>query len=65
MRGLVFLLAGFLTITASNTQLSGKTDVFGYINSEFGKIPLIIITIGLLGYGVFMLIRSKYATLKL
>lgn len=65
MRGIVFLIAGYLTITSRDSELSSKTDVFSYISTEYGIIPLIIITFGLLGYGVFLVIKSKYTVLKM
>ncbi|AWX43342.1 uncharacterized protein HME9304_00330 [Flagellimonas maritima] len=65
MRGVVFVLMAYLTIKANSSNVSGKTDVFSYVQDEFGSIPLALMAFGLLGYGVFMLVKSKYASMSI
>jgi Domain of Unknown Function (DUF1206) len=58
--GYLFLKAGF----AGTANKLGKTDAFGFIQDEFGNIVLGIIALGLVGYGVFMMIKAKYSSLS-
>ena len=61
-RGLVFGLMAYLTLKSGfgSANVNTKTDAFGYIQSEYGSEVLIVIAIGLISYGIFMLIQAKY-----
>lgn len=62
-RGLVFGLMAYLTLKSglsSGSNVQTQTDAFGYIEQEFGSVVLGIVALGLLGYGVYMLIKAKY-----
>ncbi|MDO1501051.1 DUF1206 domain-containing protein [Winogradskyella maritima] len=67
-RALVFIIMGFLTgrgALKNDSSLGSKTDAFSFIKQEFGATVLGLIAIGLVGYGVFLFIKSKYAKVAL
>jgi len=66
-RGAVIGLMAFLTLKsgfASGSSVKTQTDAFSYIQSEFGSIVLGIVAIGLVGYGVYMLIKAKHPSIS-
>lgn len=65
-RGIVVLILGYLFLKAGFSGTANKlskTDAFGFIENEFGTFALGIVALGLIGYAVFMLIKSKYSSL--
>jgi len=66
-RGIVAGILGFLFlktgVTGTADKLS-KTDAFGFIENEFGSIVMGLIALGLVAYGVFMIIKAKYSSLS-
>ncbi|WP_300441941.1 DUF1206 domain-containing protein [Christiangramia sp.] len=66
-RGVVFGLMAFFTLKSgfSGGKISTQTDVFSYIQNEFGSIALGIVALGLVGYGVYMLIKAKYPAMSI
>ncbi|TVZ52483.1 DUF1206 domain-containing protein [Dokdonia sp. Hel_I_53] len=65
-RGIVAGVLGFLFVKAGlgdNAQKLSKTDAFSFIQDEFGSIVMGIVALGLVGYGVFMIIKAKYSSL--
>lgn len=66
-RGVVLGLMAYLTLKSglsSGSNVKTQTDAFSYIQSEFGSIVLGIVAIGLVGYGVYMLIKAKYPSIS-
>ncbi|MCF1422301.1 DUF1206 domain-containing protein [Mangrovimonas futianensis] len=67
-RGLVFGLMAFLTIKSglnSSSSVSTQTDAFSFIESQFGALVLGVISVGLIGYGIYMFIKAKYPSITL
>ncbi len=65
-RGVVAGILGFLFIKAGvgeNAEKLGKSDAFSFIQQEFGSVVMGIVALGLVGYGVFMIVKAKYSTL--
>ncbi len=65
-RGLVAGILGFLFVKAglaNNAQQLSKTDAFSFIQDEFGSIVMGIVALGLVGYGIFMIVKAKYSSL--
>ncbi len=58
--GYLFLKTGF----AGNANKLSKMDAFGFIENEFGNIIMGLIALGLVAYGVFMMIKAKYSSLS-
>ncbi|MDT0677293.1 DUF1206 domain-containing protein [Autumnicola musiva] len=65
-RGLVFGLMAYLTLKSGlskGSNIQTQTDAFSYIQNEFGSVVLGIVALGLVGYGVYMLIKAKYPSI--
>lgn len=65
-RGVVAGILGFLfikTALGDNVQKLSKTDAFSYIQDEFGSVVMGIVALGLVGYGIFMVVKAKYSSL--
>jgi hypothetical protein len=65
-RGIVVAIMAFLMFRAAfsgNMDQVGKTDAFSYLQNEFGTVVMGIIALGLVAYGVFMMIKAKYSSL--
>ncbi|SHM87826.1 protein of unknown function [Cyclobacterium lianum] len=62
-RGLVAGLIAYLTVRAAVTfdasKAGGTKDAFQFIQNEFGTLVMGIIALGLLGFGVFMIIKAS------
>ncbi|NND87815.1 MAG: DUF1206 domain-containing protein, partial [Flavobacteriaceae bacterium] len=66
-RGIVAGILGFLFLKVAYNETTAKlskTDVFSFIEQEFGSIVMGIVALGLAAYGVFMIIKSKYSSLS-
>jgi len=68
-RGLVLVVISYLIFkaaaTADSDKAGGTEDAFTYVQNEFGTIVMILLAAGILAYGVFTFIRSKYPGLSL
>ena len=67
-RGLVVGIMAFLmfrTAFSASSEKVDKTQAFGFLQNEFGSIVMGIIAIGLIAYGVFMMIKAKYSSLSI
>lgn len=68
-RGVVLGIISFLTlkaaITASSSQAGGTKDAFSFLQNEFGTIALLLVSVGLVAYGVFMFIKARYREMSL
>jgi len=65
-RGIVIGIMAFLMFRAAfsgNIDKVGKSDAFGFLQDEFGTIVMGIIAVGLIAYGVFMIVKAKYSSL--
>ncbi|MFV8225763.1 DUF1206 domain-containing protein [Christiangramia aquimixticola] len=66
-RGIVIGFMAYLTLKSGMTQgnsIKTQTDAFTFIQNEFGSIVLGILAIGLVGYGVYMLIKAKHPSIS-
>lgn len=67
-RGIVFGLMAYFTLQSglsSGSDIQTQTDAFSYIQQEFGSIALGVVALGLVGYGVYMLIKAKYPSITI
>ena len=66
-RGIVVGIMAFLmfrTAFSASAEKIDKTQAFGFLQDKFGSIVMGIIAVGLITYGVFMLIKAKYSSLS-
>tara|TARA_R100001369_G_scaffold79838_2_gene109976 strand:+ start:6090 stop:6857 length:768 start_codon:yes stop_codon:yes gene_type:complete len=66
-RGIVVGIMAFLMLRAAvsaSAEKVDKTQAFGFLQNEFGSLVMGIIAVGLIAYGVFMLIKAKYSSLS-
>ncbi len=66
-RGVIAAILGILFVKAGvsgNAERLGKTDAFSFIQEEFGATVMGVVALGLVGYGVFMIIKAKYSSLS-
>jgi hypothetical protein len=64
-RGVVLIIIGYLifhaAITSNARQVQGGTDgAFEFIENIFGSFLLAVVSVGMVGYGLFMFVRAKY-----
>lgn len=63
-RGVIFGIMSFLTIrtglTYRNEKMSKVTDAFQFIDQKFGAFVLALIALGMLCYGLFMIVKARY-----
>lgn len=68
-RGIVLGIISFLTFkaafTANSSSAGGTKDAFQFLQNEFGTIVLIAIAVGLIAYGVFMMVKARYREMSL
>lgn len=66
-RGVVFSVLSFLFIKAAFNKRGedmGKQDAFSFIQNTFGSTILGVIALGLIAYGIFMIVSAKYSDLE-
>ncbi|WP_432410655.1 DUF1206 domain-containing protein [Rasiella sp. SM2506] len=65
-RGIVIAITAFLLFRGIFTQdsgdLAGKKQAFSFLEGTFGNVVLVIIALGLVAYGIYMMIKAKYAS---
>lgn len=63
-RSIVFGIMAFLTVRAGvtirNEEVSTVKDAFQFLNFEFGALILSGVAIGIICYGLFMMVKAKY-----
>lgn len=63
-RGLVVGVIAFLTVKAALSYQASKSggtkDAFQFVQDEFGSIVLGVIALGLVCYGIFIMIKARY-----
>ena len=68
-RGIVVGVIAFLTykaaLTSNSDQAGGTKDAFSFLQNEFGSVVLAIISVGLLMYGIFILIKARYREMSM
>lgn len=68
-RGIVITIIAFLLLrsvfTTNIEDTGGKVEAFQYLRSEFGSFILGIVALGLLMYGVFMLILARHRSIHI
>lgn len=68
-RGIVVGVIAFLTykaaLTQSSDQAGGTKDAFNFLQNEFGSVVLAIIAVGLLMYGIFILVKARYREMSM
>ncbi|WP_425636493.1 DUF1206 domain-containing protein [Algoriphagus yeomjeoni] len=67
-RGIVIGVIAFLTYRAafsySFEEIRGTKDAFSFLQDEFGTIALSVVAIGMMMYGIFLLINARYRDMK-
>lgn len=68
-RGIVLMLMGFFlaqaAFQADPKEAEGSDGVLGFLYQQGGPLLMAAIAIGVAGYGLFMLVKARYQTLKL
>ncbi|MFW6257715.1 MAG: DUF1206 domain-containing protein [Prolixibacteraceae bacterium] len=68
-RGIVVGVIAFLTykaaFTASSDQAGGTKDAFNFVQNEFGSVILAVISVGLLMYGIFILVKARHREMSM
>ncbi|RNI29104.1 DUF1206 domain-containing protein [Rufibacter latericius] len=69
-RGIVFGIVGFLFVKAAWLQqpnkAGGTESAFSFLQtSPFGNLLLAIVALGLIGYGIFMFVQSRYSNISI
>ncbi len=63
-RGIVIGIIAYLTFRAAFTSNSGKSggtkEAFDFLQNEFGTLILGVVALGLILYGIFMLIKARH-----
>ncbi len=67
-RGIVIGVVAFLTYRAAfsyrSEEAGGTKDAFSFLQNEFGTIVLSLVALGMMMYGVFLLINARYRDMK-
>ncbi|RAI84851.1 DUF1206 domain-containing protein [Algoriphagus yeomjeoni] len=67
-RGIVIGVIAILTYRAafsySFEEIRGTKDAFSFLQDEFGTIALSVVAIGMMMYGIFLLINARYRDMK-
>lgn len=67
-RGIVIGVIAFLTYRAafsySSDEAGGTKDAFSFLQNEFGTLVLSLVALGMVMYGVFLLINARYRDMK-
>jgi len=68
-RGVVIAIIAFFTfkagLTHSSEKAGGTKEAFQFLQNEGGTIWLGIIALGLIGYGLFMILKARYREMSL
>lgn len=68
-RGIVWLIIGFFAVRAGITSNAGEVKdsqgAFAFIEQTTGSVVLLVIAIGVVAYGVYMLVKAKYYRVRL
>lgn len=63
-RGFVIGVIAFLfykaALTSSSDQAGGTKDAFSFMQNEFGTVVLALVSVGLLMYGIFILVKARH-----
>jgi hypothetical protein len=63
-RGIVLTIIGYFLLHAallSNAkEAQGTGEAFQFIENEFGSLLMAVVALGLVGYGIFTLVKAKY-----
>jgi len=63
-RAILFGIMAFLTLRAGftlrNKSVSTTTEAFQFLNYKFGVLALVLVAIGLLCFGLYMLVKARY-----
>ena len=61
-------MIAFLTYRAafsySSEETGGTKDAFSFLQNEFGTFVLSLVALGMVMYGVFLLINARYRDMK-
>lgn len=68
-RGVVLLVIGYFFFRAAITHdvnnVQGTEGAFDFLENTFGSVLLVIVAIGLVGYGVFQFVKGRYQRIDL
>jgi hypothetical protein len=66
-RGVMFLVIGYLLwhagMTSNPREAEGTEGAFNFLENNFGSLLMMVIALGLVGYGIFMFIKAKYQSI--
>lgn len=66
-RGIVFGVLSFLFYKAAlsrNSSKMGQGEAFSFIEDSFGSLVLAVIALGVVSYGVFMMLSARYSPVQ-
>lgn len=68
-RGITMLVVGYLLlhagITSNPREAKGTEGAFAFLENKFGSMLMMLIAIGLIGYGIFMFVKARYQRIQL
>ena len=68
-RGIVLVIIGYFLLHAallhSADEAQGTGAAFNFLENKFGSFMMAIVALGLIGYGVFSFVKSKYQKIDL
>jgi hypothetical protein len=63
-RGIMLLVVGYLLwhagMTSNPREAKGTDGAFTFLENKFGSVLMMIIAVGLVGYGIFMFVKARY-----
>jgi len=66
-RGIMFLIIGYLLwhagMTSNPREVEGTEGAFTFLENNFGSFLMMLIALGLVGYGIFMFVKAKYQSI--
>jgi hypothetical protein len=68
-RGIVLLVIGYFffraALNGSEKEIQDTKGAFAFLENTFGSLLMILIAVGLVGYGVFMFVKGRYQKIDL
>ncbi|GAB2774534.1 DUF1206 domain-containing protein [Rhabdobacter roseus] len=67
-QGVVWLVVGYLIVHAALTSRAGDagslSSAFGFMKATYGSWMLAVVAVGMVSFGIFMLIRARYQPIR-
>jgi predicted transporter len=68
-RGIVLIIIGYFlfhaALISNPEEAQGTGAAFDFLENKFGSLMMGIVALGLVGYGVFTLVKAKYQKIDL